>query len=93
MNAVTSVFCDVPEPPAGAVWKMSCPPLPVPVPREPVNVQFAPAVFEVPAVTLATLVVCATGDAASAPAAQLAAAARLQIVSAAAVTELLAEMP
>jgi hypothetical protein len=66
VKAVASAFCADPVVPAAAVWKISDPPAPVPVPREPVIVKFAPAVLDVPVTTLWTCNVWAVALAASA---------------------------
>ena len=66
VSAVAYAFCAVPLDPAGATWNISEPPAPVPVPAEPLIVKFVPAVLLVPATTLWTCRVCATGAAASA---------------------------
>ena len=52
VTAVLSAFWVVPVVLAGAVRRMIWPPAPVPVPREPAIVKFAPAVLLVPATTL-----------------------------------------
>jgi hypothetical protein len=62
----TGAFCVVAAAFAAEVWMIISPPTTAPVDLEPLSVQFVPAVFVVPATTLWTWNVCATGAAASA---------------------------
>ena len=59
VNRVAAVWSVVPEPVVSEVWNTSVPGVPVPVPREPRNVQAAPAI-SVPLASW-TLRVWATG--------------------------------
>lgn len=82
VKAAVREFCVVPDDPAGATWKTREPPAPDPVPFDPPIVRFAPAVFDVPETTDCPIIVCATGDAASAaPICNVAAAERVRIRS------------
>lgn len=82
VKAAVREFCVDPDDPAGATWNTREPPAPDPVPFDPPIVRLAPAVFDVPATTDCPIIVCATGDAASAaPICNVAAAERVRIRS------------